>query len=101
MKVKILNIDYDLKFEPRLINSDSRAMDGEIRYNGSTIKIDQNVTIDRQKMAFLHEIVHGFNEQLYLISDEEIEKFCDIIANLAYRFIKDNPDIIKWIMEEE
>lgn len=62
-----------------------------------TIKIDSSMGSDIQKCILLHEVFHDFDQQTQIGLDE---KGVSTLAAFMFGFMRDNPELIKWLMQE-
>jgi hypothetical protein len=103
-KVDFLIRTYAVNFVERLLSDDEeRRLYGNIDYTNGVINLDPNHVLDDMKLTFLHEVCHAILN-IFLIekslSDEDNEKVVDAMSSGFMLFIKQNPDTIKFLMEE-
>ena len=90
-KVKIGGQIYEV-IRPTVCDEEERNIDGQILYDKSIIKLQNELTGDYLNYVFMHEIMHGIFEFLGMKNDE---KLVDKISRAVHMLIKDNPDIFK------
>jgi hypothetical protein len=101
-------IDWEVFFG-EIPDSVCRALDIAPEYlMGATDEIQlriymrDNLKPNRERITFLHEIVHALCSSFHLgFDDSENEEITDAIAKGFYNFMKQNPKAIEWLMKEE
>jgi hypothetical protein len=74
----------------------SGAIQGEIIYHSSTIRLWDELSLDRAKQSLCHEIVHalifeaGFRDKIVEKLGDEHELFVDMIGDQLYHLMKSN-----------
>jgi len=95
MKIKILGLDYDIKFAE---NENIDGLYGEIIHKKNLIRLNKEYSLERQKESLLHEVGHAINVELILKLNE------DTISRLSkglYQIIVDNPHIFSYSLSEK
>ena len=97
--VKIGALQYDVKETVDLKRVEDGAMlYGYIHHLTQQIEVEKEMTAPIQKIALLHEILHGIIHQSGIISDDE-EQFIIAISHGLYALLRDNPHVIQYIVE--
>jgi hypothetical protein len=95
-KVKIGNYNYKIEYKEIVLDDDDTRLAGQIRYSEQLILIAENRESERVKASIIHECLHGIAES----RNEEIkEKQIAQMTEGLFQFIKDNKDLIKYLME--
>ena len=85
-QVKIAGVTYPIEYTKQMDVENAIAY---IDFNNQIIKIDANYTIEMQKAALLHEVIHGVSYGYNVgLSEEQVEK----LARGLYATLKDNPN---------
>jgi hypothetical protein len=96
--VKIGALNYDVEFEEKLI-SGGDVLFGHHLFDEIKMKIGSSYPVTRQKEALLHECLHAIDER-YLAGSLE-EKQITSLGYGVFDFIRNNKDVVKWLMEDE
>ena len=99
--IKVCNLDYTM------IHNDTITLNG-VEVNGlikpSQIEIHIGNSLPKQFYCktLMHEIVHAIMLNYSLDIDEaEEERFVDCMASGVLTVMRDNPDLVKFFMEEK
>ena len=66
-----------------------------------TIYVRNNLKPPVERTVLLHEMVHAMCDSFNLgFDDNEHEEIVDAIAKGMYNFMKQNPEVIKWLLKE-
>ena len=73
---------------------------GNVFQNLGEIEIKQNQEYYSERITMLHEIFHSI---LYFAGNKlkEDEDFIEMLANGIYQVLKENPEVMKWIINEK
>jgi hypothetical protein len=74
-----------------LVTGSAKAF-GLINYDDQTIKIDNSVKPERERITLLHEVLHGLDEHYPYLEINEMK--ADTLASLIIEFIDNNPLLI-------
>lgn len=72
------------------------ASDGEYKQTEGLIFLSSRLGSETAKATAIHEIVHDFDSQASL---ELGEKGVSALGALIFAMMRDNPDLVAWIME--
>lgn len=108
-KVKLGSQVFKIEFrDPK---NDGMLNDGNQGYTldyGNLIVVASNLSKSKQQVTLLHEILHAMrmtfeNSTFPTGTDfEEVEHFfINIYENSILMFIRDNPEIVEWLEEED
>lgn len=107
--VKIGPQTFDVEF--RDPNTDGMLNDGSHGYTldtGNLIVVSSAISLSKQKITLLHEILHAARMVFETVStvpkkDTEYEDwehyFIGIYENSLIMFMRDNPEIMEWLSE--
>ena len=97
--IKIGPITYSVAEVKDLLNleRDTKA-NGHIDHDSNRIEVEECLEIQRKYQVVLHEILHGLWVQ-YSLSDAS-EGFIDNLSQGILALIRDNPNLIKGILNE-
>ena len=97
-KVKVGPIVYELCHAAGLTNGEQQA-DGAVRYGECEILIDAVLSKQSAVTTLLHEILHAILTHGG-VQDQD-EQTLELLSYGLYGFIKENPGLVKEIMDEE
>lgn len=63
----------------------------------AVVNINANMTLDQQKATVVHEVLHDFDAQS---SYDLGEKRVNTIGALFFAWMRDNPDLVRWLIQE-
>ena len=90
MKIKILGLNYDIKF---VKSENINGFYGEIVHKQEQIRLNTEHTSQRMKECLIHEINHAVDAELKLkLSEDTISR----LSNVWYQIIVDNPHIFEY-----
>jgi hypothetical protein len=98
--IRIGPIDFAVDVREDL-REDDRALDGQIRYGETTIRLHADLAHQAQVQTLLHEVVHGMLTQMGRAKMCKDEELVDALAFSLYQVIRDNPDLVRMIMEKK
>lgn len=101
-KIKIGPFVYTLEEDKGPLIVDGRTCSGMIDYEDLDIKILPDRALNNRQQTVLHEVFHGIHS--YRCFDPakcEKEVIVDEFAHGMLMVIKQNPDLIKWLMRDE
>jgi Zn-dependent peptidase ImmA (M78 family) len=97
--VKIGSLDYSVNLVADLKRPEDDAMlYGYVSHINQRIDVEQNMTIPTQKIALLHETLHGIMHQSGIISDDE-ESIVIAISHGLYALLRNNPELVDYIVK--
>jgi len=72
---------------------------GFVNNNEGFIELRKDGENNSKRISFLHEVVHSI---LYYAGNKlkRDEDFIEMMANGIYQVMKENPEIVKWIIKE-
>ena len=79
--------------------TDGRFVHGEATYHKTLIKVDANSSKQGAMQTLMHEIIHTIRYQSAIQPTENEEYVCDALSFGLIQLIKDNPELIKEIVE--
>jgi len=79
--------------------ADGRFVHGEATYHKTLIKVDANSSKQGAMQTLMHEIIHTIRYQSAIQPTENEEYVCDALAFGIIQVIKDNPELVKEIVE--
>ncbi|NFA59468.1 hypothetical protein K8O96_12080 [Clostridium sporogenes] len=89
-KVRIGYKDFKVNLVGHDVIYDNAVCYGNIELDNGIINISNLYSQDQQKCTFIHECLHGIDENVETkLSEEQIRK----LSKGLYQFIKDNPDV--------
>lgn len=90
--------EFTITFVEKLLDDDnSTKLNGHIRYDKTTIEIEDNLSNQTKMLTLMHEIIHGCDT----FSNAEItEKQTELIANQLISVLRDNPDFTEMFLEK-
>jgi len=95
-KVKVLWIDYDLKFSKRLRDDETGEMIwGYHDLLRKHICIDDSVCPELQRINVMHEILHGLG---HMCGWELSERMIESLSHQWWTVLKNNPQLKEWFM---
>lgn len=90
-KVKIGYKDYAVKTIGQL-DDGVRELYGSVDYDNELIRLCNRYSVNQQKCALIHEIIHAIDDMYHIgLSEKQVVKF----AKGLYQVIKDNPEMLK------
>lgn len=68
----------------------------------NTIRIRENLPEDKMIRVFMHELTHAviFETPMSTRKRFDIEEVCDIVGYHIFTALKDNPEIVEYILRE-
>lgn len=82
-----------------MLNGGERFVGHALLCDG-TISIKAGQEFHAEKITLLHEIFHGI---LYFAGHklQSDENFLEVLSNSVYQLLKDNPELVKYLLLEE
>jgi hypothetical protein len=106
--VKIGPQTFDVEY--RNTNLDGMLNDGSHGYTldqGNLIVIANDLSVSKQKIVLMHEVLHAMRmifENSVPDKEADYERwehfFIGVYENSLIMFMRDNPDIVNWLMTE-
>ena len=101
--IKIGGVEYSV-IHTQTVRIGNELCYGKIDFTNCTIELSDYDCVDpqKQKLTFLHEIVHGIHESMFAHPDDpsDEEHVCDILSRGIYQVISDNIDRL-FVMEPD
>ena len=94
--IKIGTNTFKVIRESPVIDEKGRVVWANIDSTTDTIKVDNKLTLARQKEALLHECIHGVS---FAIGEDPKEVFVNRFSLGFYRWMLDNKSLVKWLIE--
>lgn len=88
--VNILGLNYEI-LKVNQIDKDTRII-GQIDYLNQTIKIENGLNEEKEKVTLIHETIHGILHQLGF-DEQSDEKLIQSLATGLYQVLKENKTI--------
>lgn len=95
--IKIFGQKYVIKYDHK--ETDSYGLtDSSI----NTIYLRNNLPEDKMIRVFMHEVTHAVIHETPLSTRKrfDVEEVCDIVGFHLVDCLKDNPNILKWILKD-
>ena len=85
--------EFTVDFVDKLLDDDnSTKLNGHIRWDETTIEIENSTSYQTKMLILMHEIIHGCDHY----SDAELtEKQVELIANQLMCVLKNNPEFVE------
>ena len=94
-KIRIGGIDFEVIKEPKQFVDGNTALEGEISYDRSQIKVWAGCSKDYANQTLCHEIIHGIIRQFNVpVSEEDNEKITEALGKGLHQVLKDNKNIL-------
>jgi hypothetical protein len=91
--VRILGKTYTITKAEKFMEVDGRVL-GQIDYTKQTIKLEDKMNVECEKVTLLHEIMHGVFYQLGFDSECTNEHLIQSIATALYQVLSENKDLL-------
>lgn len=99
MRLLIGSIAYQVEQREGLRGENQEKLNGWIQYNNTLILLEQEMDDQVKAVTLLHEILHGVFESCgRATDDQEQESEIDALAHGLFGVIRQNPDLMEWIM---
>ena len=96
--VKIGPLVYKVVFDGNLTGEEGPPIFGAIVISKSTIFVEDLADDQWKRITLLHEIIHAMLDQA---GQEQNENVINALAHGVYGLLKDNPDLIEWIGNDD
>lgn len=96
-KLRIGGINYKIAYQPNIKSEDGKLLYGDICYETSTIRINEDHSGPVQLATLLHEAIHGILNHA-AITDHD-ERTVEIVANGMNQVLMDNPGAFRFSNE--
>jgi hypothetical protein len=97
--IRIGGIDYKIEHIQNL-RDESGKLDARISHSQTVVQLDDDMSDQGSDQALLHEIVHGMLTQMGRQKIGRDEGLVDAFAYSLYQIIRDNPRLIRRILEQ-
>lgn len=87
-QIKIGSTYYSIELVDRLESKDTVALDGNLRFDESEIKLRASLSPQRLVQTLFHEIIHGIFDQVARDADDQT---IDALAHGIMQVLRDNP----------
>ena len=98
MKLKILDIEFELSVNPAPIQADPNTI-GRINHDKSEIWILSNLSEGVRATTLIHEVIHAILNRTG--HDQIDEKLIDAISSGIHSFIVSNPELITSMLNKK
>lgn len=100
-KVKVSGFTLDVGTKPVADPGDHGGVD----FNSGTVYINPSIGAQQQRSVFVHEILHcllRYSGAKYSVgmNDLQEETMVRVLEPIIFNFLKDNPQVIKYITEK-
>lgn len=99
--IKVLGQRYKVKYDLQEDDKEGKTLGITDQWT-NTIRLQGSLQEDKMASVFMHEVTHAILNETTL-SDRlrfGLEEVCDIVGFHVVPFLKDNPDIVSWILKE-
>lgn len=102
-KVRIDSIDYTIQENEEYPIVNGRQCIGCIEYDNNSINIFSKLGEEKKKQTLLHEIMHGIQVErnICIATKDSEEDVIDQLASGVLNLIRDNPDLIKYLIRSD
>ena len=94
--IKIGTNTFKVIRESPVIDEKGKVVWANIDSVADTIRVDNKLSLPRQKEAVLHECIHGV---AFSIGEDPREAFVNRFSLGFYRWMLDNKSLVKWLIE--
>lgn len=98
-RVKIGPLTYAIEYMP-LSKAAKRSLNGECDNQNLKIQVFETLPPNLSAEIMLHEILHACYHSADLCDDDKEEKIVTTMARQLAGVMKDNPDMVAWLMEQ-
>ena len=102
MKLDINGIECEVRFvsfdDYLQIVANDQVANGVCSYDRGVLYVSLQIIPDRQKVVFLHELIHAvlYHYAIHVPESKE-EDFVDALSKALWSTIKHNPEILKYL----
>ena len=98
--IKVCNLDYEV-VNSTLIMNDGIEVHGKIMPKQTEIHVNMELSPSCYRQVLMHEVVHAVMLGYNIDNEDQLERLVDCIASGVMTVMRDNPDLVKFIMEEK
>ena len=102
-EVKIGHSEFPINFVGNTFDFGASNCLGQCDFTTYEISLYDQLSDKRLRQVLVHEIVHGMSD-VYAISMppelSEMEQHVDALASAFLAFIRDNPEVVRWLTKK-